>query len=322
MKFTKKKILITLCSCLLLFAGFLTYYNTQVNSLVKLGYTKTDARKMTNLVSIYNIVTRSKEKLIEDVSQQKKELLALGVSNTNIEKLDLTDQKLVSQVNALVNNKEKREESVTKQLTSLEQIAKKFNVKYQYPQGNCYQKYLYLQKTVTKNFDSLISKYKKYLLNSGYTNAELNKLTSKSKYTTVTTLKKYYDTEVKNAKDNNGFQNKNLKNAAMRMFRETNSYRKSLGLKPYTYNYSLQACVFKEAKAYASNKNPHNWLCADAANENAAVSSSSSDYVGIAMNFFKSDPPHEAVLSGNYNSVAIAFVEKNGTVYMIMDVFH
>ncbi|MDH6604021.1 uncharacterized protein YkwD [Bacilli bacterium PM5-9] len=322
MKFTKKKILmICLALVLVLVAGGITYYSTQVNSLTKLGYTKKEASDKVSITTIYNIVTREKNKLKNTVSKHKEELVALGLGKEKVNSINLSNQPLTTKVTTLQKHKDSREAELNVYLTNFEKQASRFGVKYTYPEGNSYQKYIYLKNHLLKNYDALIKKYTKYLLKNGYTKSEIKAMSTGSTYQTVSKLKKEYNKDKKQTKANSGFSSKKLQSQAMRMFRETNKYRTSKGLKPYKYNYAKQSCVFKEARAYARNKNPHNWLC-PCANENAALSSVNSDYVAVAMTFFKNDPPHERVLSGNYNSVAIAFVEKDGMVYMIMDVFN
>lgn len=104
------------------------------------------------------------------------------------------------------------------------------------------------------------------------------------------------------------------------MFSAINAYRSSLGLAPYSYNSSMQSCVDQEAQAYGNTQNPHNWVC-PVANENASNAPVGSDAVSISMNFFMTDPPHEAVLSGNYSSVAVSSYVQGGTNYIIVGVF-
>lgn len=299
------------------------YYTVQVNSLTKLGYTKEEAKAMTNLSSIYNIVTRNKDDLKGSISEHKDDLMSLGYDAEDVTKIEQTCDNLVDKEQTFGQTKNTREKTLTTNVTNLESKASNYKIKYDYKnETNVYKKYVYLTNLLESNYSKLIKQYRSYLLNNGYTKAEVNKLKGKTDETTLNNLKKATEKNKKDQKANSGFASKSIKDQAMRMYRLTNEYRKSKGLKPYKYNYSMQSCVFKEAKAYSINKKPHNWLCEAAANENAGLSSSSSDYVKIAMDFFISDPPHEAVLSGNYNSVAIAIVEKDGMMYMIMDVFH
>lgn len=108
---------------------------------------------------------------------------------------------------------------------------------------------------------------------------------------------------------------------AMSLFNAINAYRTSLGLPKYSYS-SRQSCVDREAKAYADTNNPHNWVCTSAANENASYTAIGSDMVGITMDFFKNDPPHEAPMSGNYSSMAVSVYQKNNMNYTIVDFFN
>lgn len=107
---------------------------------------------------------------------------------------------------------------------------------------------------------------------------------------------------------------------AMGIFNATNDYRSSLGLNPYIYSGEKQTCVDAEASAYASNKNPHNWVC-DVSNENASYVGVNQNVVKISMDFFISDPPHEAVLSGDYDSAAVSCAVSGGYYHCILGVF-
>lgn len=116
---------------------------------------------------------------------------------------------------------------------------------------------------------------------------------------------------------NDGNYNRSIGQA---LFNSVNAYRSSIGLPPYAYNSSMQACVDSESQAYAVTQNPHNWLCS-VSNENASLAPIGSDAVKISMDFFTTDPPHEAVLSGNYTSATTSIYESNGMYYMILCVF-
>ena len=319
----RKKILVSLMIVLLIAIASLTYYSVQVNELISLGYTKQEAKAKVNLTSVFGIADREENALNGSISNNKDELLALGLKQEEVEKLDDQEKTLISKAAVLEKKKTERIEIVNTRLAIIEKQAATYKIKYNYknPEANPYEKYVYLRGHLISNYNKLIKKYELYLKRYGFTDDELKKMKAKPPYQAMKEFKKLYDQLQYDAKKNQVFQSKTLHDDAMQMFKETNDYRKSLGLKPYKYNYNKQACVFKEATAYANNKNPHNWLC-PCANENASLASVNSDYVAIAMKFFKSDPPHEAVLSGNYDSVAIAFVEKGGMVYMIMDVFY
>lgn len=312
----KRKILISLIVIIGLL-GYFLYYSIQVNSLTKLGYTKQQAHEMVKLTTIYNIVTNSKEELSHDINQHIKTLDNLGVTEVKVNNLISEADKLVEKENVLDEYASEHKEKMDKDFSVLKKQADIFNIKYDLKNKTLYQQVTYLDKLVSKKIDGFIE----FLMVNGFSTKEIKALTNESEVENATKLQKVVTAQKKELEKNLGFQSDELKNQAMRMFKLTNDYRKSLGLKPYVYNYQKQSCVFKEARAYAGNNNPHNWVC-PTANENASIASIKSDYVAIAMRFFKTDPPHEAVLSGNYKSVAIAFVEKNGIVYMIMDVFN
>lgn len=312
----KRKLLISLIVIIGLL-GYFLYYSIQVNSLTKLGYTKQQAHEMVKLTTIYNIVTNSKEELSHDINQHIKTLDNLGVTEVKVNNLISEADKLVEKENVLDEYASEHKEKMDKDFSVLKKQADIFNIKYDLKNKTLYQQVTYLDKLVSKKIDGFIE----FLKVNGFSTKEIKALTKESEVENATKLQKVVTAQKKELEKNLGFQSDELKNQAMRMFKLTNDYRKSLGLKPYVYNYQKQSCVFKEARAYADNNNPHNWVC-PTANENASIASIKSDYVAIAMRFFKTDPPHEAVLSGNYKSVAIAFVEKNGIVYMIMDVFN
>lgn len=101
-----------------------------------------------------------------------------------------------------------------------------------------------------------------------------------------------------------------------------NAYRNSLGLSSYSYASDKQSCTDSEALAYAQTQNPHNWVCESANNENASYTAIGSDLVGITMDFFINDPPHEAPMSGNYKSIAVSVYQSDGMNYTIVDFFY
>lgn len=300
--------------------GSFLYYTIQVESLTKLGYSDNQAKEKVKISTIYNIVSNQKNTLNSSIQKYTKILHNLGVSQEKITSLTKNETKLLAKEIALRDYATSRQDDLESELKILKKQADNLKIKYDLKDKKVNTQVNYLNKLVSRKINKLTSNYKSFLLDNGYSKADIKKMMNKSDYQNMLNLKKKVTSEKKKQKANSGFQTKELKNQAMRMFRLTNEYRRSLGLKPYTYNYAKQSCVFKEAKAYSQNKNPHNWAC-PCANENAGLSSINSDYVAVAMKFFKNDPPHEAVLSGNYSSVAIAFVEKDGMVYMIMDVF-
>ena len=318
----KRKILAAFLVLLFLCSSVL-FYSKQVNGLTNLGYTRVEAKNMVNLTNFISVVEDERKELDNLISEYREELIEIGYTNEAIDDLISEKDNLLSQKNTLLEEIDLKEKEIGLLLEKLEKQADELNIKYQFPESatSNFKKHLYLKEHLDKEYARLIAEYEKYLRDNGYTAAEIKHLKKGSNHTVVQNMRKEANATKKLIGENGGFQNQTLQAQAMRMFRETNKYRASLGLKPYKYNNAKQDCVFKEARAYARNKNPHNWLC-DVANENASLASVNSDYVAIAMHFFKNDPPHEAVLSGNYNSVAIAFVESNGMVYMIMGVFY
>lgn len=317
-KFNKKTIILAFVLLFLVSFGALKYYQIQVHSLQRLGYTQDEAKDMVNPLSIYHIVTNNKNNLLQKEDDVKKELKDLGVNEFD----ELEKTHLVGRVSNLNNLKDEKIKFLNNEVNRLEKIAIQMNIKYEKSNKSLYNQYSTLTTLVNKKIKIENKKYISFLEDNGYSKSEINKLKNKDNYKMYENLLKAVNKEKKIKKENNGFANASIKNAAMRMFNETNQYRKSKGLTPYKYNYAQQSCAFIEANAFAKNGNPHNWLCKAAVTENAALASVNSDYVGAAMSFFKNDPPHEAVLSGNYRSVAIAIVERNGMMYMIMDVFN
>lgn len=317
MSLKKKLIFLSVIFVLIISIGCYKYYKIQLNSLQKLGYTQEQSKYMITPLSIYHIVSNNKEELETNIKTIENKLDDLGVKQ-----VDANYDNLVSKYNHLANIKDQKNEFMKKEVDKYLELAKTLKIKYDVQNKPIAVQYKELHNLLTDKVKKINDKNIKFLKANGYSKKEIAKLNGKDIFTTYNNILKARSKVEKEIKQNQGFASKNIKDAAMRMFNQTNQYRQSLGLKPYKYNYAMQACVFKEAKAYATNKNPHNWLCKAAANENAGLASSRSDYVGAAMTFFKNDPPHEAVLSGNYNSVAIAIVEKNGMMYMIMDVFH
>lgn len=304
-------------------AGTITYsMHNATAKLVNLGYEETKAKELVNISNMYHIADNEKDRLNKLVADRKADTKELGIEPTKVQALNLSNTALYDDYNKIDSLCDETEKDLQSKLTNLEKLAKDYKIDYKYKDNTLYGKYTYLNKLINKNQDALIDKYEDNLSDLGFSNAKIEKLSSKNKAKTIAALKTAYTKEKKRMKALDGFQSAELKEQAMRMFKMTNEYRKSKGLKPYTYNSAQQACVHTEAKAYASNNKPHNWLCKAAANENAGLSSVNSDYVKVAMDFFISDPPHEAVLSGNYSSVAISIVNKGNMNYMIMDVFN
>lgn len=317
-KISKRTIILVVVLIALVSFGFVRYYQIQVHSLQSLGYTQEESKKMVNPLSIYHIVTNTKDDLLVQLDDVKKELNELGI-NEDAEKGEMP---LVGQVKELKSLRDEKIKFLKNEISTLEKEAKILNISYEKEGKSLYNQYSQLTLEVNKKIKKENKKNITFLEENGYSKNEINKLKTKDNFKTYENILKAVNKEKKIKKENNGFASAAIKNEAMRMFKETNQYRKSKGLAPYKYNYNQQACVFLEANGYANNGNPHNWLCKAAANENAGLANVNSDYVGSAMTFFKNDPPHEAVLSGNYRSVAIAFVERNGMMYMIMDVFN
>ncbi len=108
----------------------------------------------------------------------------------------------------------------------------------------------------------------------------------------------------------------------MDLFNILNNHRVASGFSPWTYNHDQQSCVDIEANSYATNKNPHNWLCKTLTSEGASLANINSDYVGIAGHFLTTDPSHEAdVINPNYTSAACSIVTNGNMNYMICGYF-
>ena len=318
----KRKLSVILAVILMVLTSVTVNVSSAEKKLESFGYSKEQAKQLVTITNCLDIVIQEESKL-QDALYKKVEVASrLGITDDQINELNLNEETLYTNTVILQDLITHQIDDLVVKINDLEKVAKSEKIKYSYDSSNIYDRYTYLNKVISKKQDSIIKEYQSKLTELGYSKDQLKALNQSDKNQTIESLKDTYNKEVKKLEELGGFQSQNLQDQAMRMFREVNEYRASLGLKPYTYNSGMQSCVFKEARAYANNKNPHNWLCGPAANENAGLAGINSDYVKAAMDFFKSDPPHEAVLSGNYKSVAIAFVEKDGMVYMILDVFH
>jgi len=289
--------------------------------LIALGYNKEQSNELVSYSNMYGIVQSKTNELQSLIYDDVNKAANLGLSDKAINEIEINQTQLYTSHTSLQTLISDRETFLNDELVRLEGIASEHKIKYDYKENDLYQKYLYLDKTVNKKIDGIISDYHDKLIDLGLSEASIKKLEVKDKEESLTKLEDAYQKQLKKLEELDGFQSEALRDQAMRMFNQVNEYRASKGLKPYKYNTDKQACIFAEAKSYANNKNPHNWACQPIANENASLASINSDYVKIAMNFFISDPPHEAVLSGNYTSTAMAFVQRNGMVYMIMGVW-
>lgn len=312
----KSKILISILVILVVISYFV-YYSIQVNSLTKLGYTKQKAYEMVNITTIYNIVSDNEAELRQDINSHTKTLDNLGISSSQVSNLFNKSDKLVVKEDILDDYASKLNEKMNKKFDVLKKQAEIFKIEYKLKDNELYKQVDYLENLVNNKIDNLID----FLSVNGFSTKQINALENIDGIKKANDILSAVEKEKKELKKNNGFQSAELHKQAMRMFRLTNEYRASQGLKPYIYNYKKQSCVFKEASAYAKTRIPHNWVC-PTANEVASLASVKSDYVAIAMKFLTTDPSHEATMSGNYKSASIAFVEKKGIVYMIMDVFY
>lgn len=297
---------------------------SSVSALEELGYTKNEAVELLKEAkNSSTFVTTKRVELENEVVELVEELEYEYHINEN--KYDeFFTEKLVQQVELFNDlSAELRSQFQTEFDWITGELLNKFSVVYEYNDTiSFYENVENAKKTLEENVASyalLQAELTQKLLDNGYSQEAINNFIVDDSYQTITNLRnETASIDEKIAM----FGSIQAYNSVMRMFNETNAYRISLGLTPYTYNYEQQACVTAEAAAYAANKNPHNWVCSAAANENASLGGVNSDYVAVSMNFFKTDPPHEAVLSGQYRSVAIAMVLSNGTYYIIMDVFN
>lgn len=311
MKYIKRIVVIVLVLSVA-FGSVMYYYRSQaVSELVELGYDKTKASQMVKFSNMFEIDENKKNELETKKEELKTSLIQeIGADPTTAPITE--DMVLVEQVQVLDTFYQQLK---TEHQTRLDDLLTYVS---QQPvtiieEGTLIQRY-------QANYDQT----KNYLVEAvikagGIQSKAYEIINDEDPIGTIASLQTMKE-EIEYNRDVNGFYYE--REAAMVMFDKVNAYRASQGLSPYTYADSQQECVDIEATAYSSNKNPHNWLCKAAANENAGISSIRSDYVQIAMDFFITDPPHHVVLVGNYRSAAVSIVVLNGVAYMILDVFN
>ncbi|MGL4383555.1 MAG: hypothetical protein ACRCTA_07555 [Bacilli bacterium] len=315
----KKIVLIIILSSLI---AFLYSYNrnNSIMALQKLGYDEKETQEIVTADNLFVVVSKEEEALNKKIDGLYDDLALLGVTKDSI---TLKEGPLLAKYEQLNVLKIERNKYLDNQIDVLVNKLQSYQIAYENTTKTKVEKIAYLETLLNNHYQNTINNYVAILNGLGYGEQALLLLNNFQGESALSELQSLHEQALlqEEALLNVFGGNQELKDQIMRMFNETNAYRQSLGLKPYVYNYDKQECTYNEALAYSNNNNPHNWVCPNA-NENAAISSYNSDYVTIAMNFFKSDPPHEAVLSGNYNSVSISFVLRNNTVYMIMSVFY
>lgn len=319
---TRKKKLVALLSILSITLGGYLLYENRVEAFSKLGFNKVEAYNEVTLANMFTKPASTSSELNANISKMTNELVTWGYSLDDVAFLYDDNFTLVQKNQKLTDYYTQKSEELDNKLAKLQEKADLYELKPEVSSSaTTIEKYNYMYELVDAKeieLKNTIKENSKELASNGFTTAQIKALNDDSLVQTI----KNQDAKLKVVESwEKSIASESIKVQIMNMFNQTNEYRKSKGLKPYTYNYAKQSCVDTEAKAYAANGNPHNWLCKSAANENAGIASVSSNYVKIAMDFFKSDPPHEAVLSGNYSSVAISFVPSNGRMHMIMDVF-
>lgn len=295
----------------LLFAGYKSVEARAVTKLEDLGYTTNEAKIKVNPLNVFTVVNDETVKLKTiynlrvDYAKQ-----ALGINDLS----GLNTNDLIGSLADVENATTEKKDFYVREIATYKNYLAKHKIKYSISsKDTLMQQY--------QSLDNVINKRIKLLENQafdlGVPSSDLKKM-SDNKIKRLDQLNKSI-TIIKKQNSTTGVRYDRA--GALRMFEQINAHRRASGLKPYRYAEGRQSCVDTEARAYANTRKPHNWLCKAAANENAGLSSTSSNYVKIAMDFFITDPPHHRVLIGGYSSAAVSIVFKGGMAYMIVDVF-
>jgi len=312
----KRKLIILLALVFSILALFTSTIESAQRELVELGYTYDKAREKVNIQNAFNIVYETKTELQEAIHSQFDKAVTIGIDTSILDELNQEELSLVETyeyINLLIYNRVNYlDGAVSEMVAFLNEHEIAFDSELE-----LYEKYRVYSDLVSEKQGELIQYYVNQLDRIAYRNFEL----VEDNATSLENVRAAYASQQERIASLNGFQNESLQRQARRMFNLINEYRAGLGLRPFTYNYAMQSCVFLEAQTYANTRNPHPWVCQPVSNANASLASVHSDYVAIAMNFFRTSPTHEAVISGPYSSATIAFVQQGGMVYMILYVF-
>lgn len=320
---TRKKQLGIILGCLTLIVGGVFAYRHSIESYMALGFNEVQAYNDINAANMLVKPSDTSKTLNNEISKMSNELAVWGHKLETYSFIQDSKYTLVQRHEMLTKFYNEKSNELSNMILALKEKAKLYSIEIKETKyEKIIDEYVYYKKLVDDK-EAILSKTvdanNATLSNNGFTTTQLKSLNNDNLLKTI----ENQEAQLKLVKSwESSISSADVKKQIMNMFNQTNEYRKSKGLTPYTYNYAKQSCVDKEAKAYAANGNPHNWLCKSAVNENAGIAGVNSNYVNIAMNFFKSDPPHEAVLSGNYKSVAISIVQSKGKMHMIMDVFN
>lgn len=320
MKKHKKQAIVSivLVSCLAL-----TGFSVQVKSLeqiattqlLELGYTQDEARAFLTYSNL-PVIAKEQELILQEQYQQLLETLEVEIGLPAVNMPVDENSALISKIEQAANYIEQKRSHYTTSIDQSVALLTQFDVNLEMDASlSLVQK----DAMATEAVNTVVEDLKSQVSALGASQNQVDELLSDNILDSANNLNNEI-IRLKAERANLGYYFD--RDGAMAMFYQVNAYRASQGLAPYTYNYGQQSCVDAEAAAYASNNNPHNWACKTVANENAGISSVKSDYVKIAMNFFIADPPHHAVLVGNHQSAAVSIVIKNGTAYMILDVFN
>ncbi|MGL4589591.1 MAG: CAP domain-containing protein [Mycoplasmatales bacterium] len=333
---SKKLIVI---SCISLFVvvilgltvNFYAKMKTVEENLMNLGYTQEEASKIAiaqNMDSIYELESKKLNEQYNDLSKK------LSTKPISAPMFGLTEnQKLLDKIKIL----KKEVDTRTIQVKKLLKVLSDQNIAYKVDTNLILDKQIEAVNKKINETDSKKAQIKELIdfLNSNNIDFEEDKTKSlDEQIKTLTASKEEFEAEQKRKEEEasraaaasagtpaNIAGGYNIDSASQAFLASINSYRASLGLQPYAYNNSMQWCATQEATAYSQNMNPHNWSC-PMDNANASLSSTNSNYVQVAMNFFYSSPSHNAPLISNYNSIAVGAVERDGMVYMIVSFYY
>lgn len=286
-----------------------------LDHLQALGYSQQEAFQLVTFSNMYRIGREQESLLIQELEFEKS-VLEQEIGLPFNESLDVEDLNALEKINFTRQFNEQNAQYYQTLINDANVILERYGIFFDLEEDmTLVQK----SELLNNQVQTIINDLRDTALSLGALPSQVENMITHSNYDTVEALETAIN-QMKEEQKNQGYQFD--RNGAMAMFNQVNEYRARQGLPLYAYNYDQQSCVDAEAVAYANTNIPHNWVCKTVANENAGIASVNSDYVKIAMNFFIADPPHHAVLVGNYRSAAVSIVIKEGRAYMILDVFN